>query len=99
MATPKRPRDPNQLAKLIVDISTGQAEEQDPTKGKNAAAVALGRLGGVKGGRARAESLSQVERAAIAQKAAKVRWAKTATARGAAESALSVPKKKVKVSR
>src|SRR5438105_6405830 len=97
MAKPKRPRDPNQLAKLIVDISTGQAQEQDPAEGKNAAAVALGRLGGVKGGRARAKKLSRVERVAIAQNAAKTRWAKT-TARGAAAPAPSVPKKKVKVS-
>jgi len=48
MATkPKRPRDPFQLAKLIGDISTGQVEDTDPNVGKNPAAVALGKLGGV----------------------------------------------------
>jgi hypothetical protein len=46
----------------------------DPDKGKNPHAVALGRLGGAKGGKARAAALSQARRKAIAQKAAKVRW-------------------------
>jgi hypothetical protein len=60
--TPKRPRDPNQLGKLIVDILTGQVEDavQVPApeaQQKNAAAVALGRMGGLKGGKARAEKL------------------------------------------
>ena len=57
---PKRPRDPNQLAKLIVDIATGQVEDREPTpeeRGKNPAAVALGKLGGAKGGPARANRL------------------------------------------
>lgn len=48
----KRPRDANQLAKLIVDIATGQVEDREPTpeeQGKNPAAVALGKLGGAKG--------------------------------------------------
>lgn len=45
------------------------------TTGKNPAAVALGRLGGLKGGKARAAKLSKRERRAIAQKAATVRWA------------------------
>jgi hypothetical protein len=50
MATrPKRPRDPFQLAKLIGDISTGQAEDEDPDAGKDPAAVSLGRKGGLKG--------------------------------------------------
>jgi hypothetical protein len=60
----KRPRDPNQLAKLIVDIATGQVEDREPTpeeQGKNPAAVALGRLGGLKGGLARAENLTSGE--------------------------------------
>ncbi len=47
---PKRPRDPNQLAKLIVDIATGEAEDVNPDAGKNRAAVELGRKGGQKGG-------------------------------------------------
>lgn len=75
MATrPKRPRDPNQLAKLIVGISTGEAEDQDPDAGKNPAAVALGKLGGIKGGTARAKSLSKKRRSEIAKKAAAIRW-------------------------
>jgi hypothetical protein len=74
----KRPRDPAQLAKLIVDIATGQVEDRAPTpeeQGKNPAAVALGRLGGVKGGAARAKKLSSRRKTAIARKAAKTRWA------------------------
>jgi hypothetical protein len=71
----KRPRDPAQLAKLIVDIATGEVEDRDESAaGKNPAAVALGRLGGKKGGIARAKSLSQKQRSAIARKAAKSRW-------------------------
>jgi hypothetical protein len=46
----------------------------DPNKGKNPAAVALGKLGGAKGGRARAEALSARRRKAIAKKAAEARW-------------------------
>jgi hypothetical protein len=45
---PKRPRDPNQLAKSIIYIATGQKPEIDPDEGKDAAAVALGRKGGLK---------------------------------------------------
>lgn len=74
---PKRPRDANQLAKSIVDIATGEAPPQpDPDEGKNPAAVALGRLGGLKGGKARAKKLSAEKRAAIARKAAAARWKK-----------------------
>ena len=77
MATkPKRPRDPFQLAKMIGDISTGQAEDQDPNAGKNPAAVALGKLGGVKGGVARAKALTKKRRSEIAKKAAATRWRK-----------------------
>jgi hypothetical protein len=47
----KRPRDPNQLAKLVVDIAIGEAEETVEDTGKDPAAVALGRKGGLKGGR------------------------------------------------
>lgn len=71
---PKRPRDTNQLAKFIVDLSVGEAKEPDKYKGKNPAAVELGRLGGLKGGKARAEKLSAKKRKEIAQKAAKKRW-------------------------
>ena len=70
MANPKRPKDTNERAKYIVDLLTGQAQEPDPNEGKNPAAVELGRLGGLKGGKARAKSLSEEERIAIAKKAA-----------------------------
>jgi hypothetical protein len=74
---PKRPMDPNQLAKSIVDIATGQKPDRDPTpeeQGKDPAAVARGRLGGVKGGEVRAARLDKSRRVAIAKKAAKSRW-------------------------
>jgi hypothetical protein len=75
---PRRPRDPNQLAKLIVDMATGQTPRDearpDPDAGKNPHAVALGRMGGAKGGKARAKKLSATKRKAIAKKAARARW-------------------------
>ena len=71
---PKRPRDVNQLAKAIVDIATGQEPEPKPEREKNPAAVALGKLGGAKGGRARAEALTPEQRSEIAKKAAAKRW-------------------------
>jgi hypothetical protein len=73
---PKRPRDTNQLAKFIADLATGEAEEPapQPDTGKNPAAVALGRLGGLKGGKARAAQLDPERRAEIAKKAAEKRW-------------------------
>lgn len=77
MSKPKRPRDVNQLAKLIVDISTGNAPP-DTEPAKNPAAVALGRLGGAKGGPARAAALSPAKRKAIAKKAAAKRWGSNA---------------------
>ena len=73
---PKRPRDPNQLAKLIADIATGSQTDTQADDGKDPAAVALGRKGGLKGGKARAESMSSEERSAIAKKAASARWKK-----------------------
>jgi hypothetical protein len=75
---PKRPRDPNQLAKLIVDMATGEFTEANPSAddNRNPAAVALGRLGGLKGGKARAAKLSPAERKTIARKAAAKRWSK-----------------------
>ncbi len=73
---PKRPRDINELAKSIVDIATGETPAMPPAdSGKNPAAVALGRLGGLKGGKARAEKLSKKQRSDIARRAAKSRWA------------------------
>jgi len=75
-STRKRPADTNQLAKAIVDEATGEAaEEGTPTDdGKNPAAVALGRLGGKKGGKARAAKLTKEERSEIAKNAARARW-------------------------
>jgi hypothetical protein len=73
MAKEKRPKDTNQLAKLIADIATGEAEQQ-PAETKNAAAVALGRLGGLVGGKARANKLTPEQRSEIAKKAAAKRW-------------------------
>jgi len=73
MANPKRPRDANQLAKSIVELSTGEAEEPNPDEGKDPAAVALGRKGGLKGGKARAAKMTNKERSEAAKKAAKAR--------------------------
>jgi hypothetical protein len=73
----KRPRDPNQLAKSIVDIATGEQEDREPTpeeQGKDPAAVSLGRRGGLKGGKARAKALSSKRLKEIAKKAAQARW-------------------------
>jgi hypothetical protein len=72
MAT--RPRDPNQLAKLILNIATGEAEDMVSPKRK--AASVKGRSGGLKGGNARAKTLNAAERAEIARIAAKARWKK-----------------------
>jgi hypothetical protein len=69
----KRPRDPIQLAKLVGDIATGQVEDREQDN-RNPAAVALGKLGGAKGGKARADKLSKRRRSEIAKKAATARW-------------------------
>ena len=78
----KMPSDVNQLARHVVDLATGEpiAEENLPVRRpeKNESAVALGRLGGLKGGKARAASLSPKKRSEIAAKAARSRWAKKA---------------------
>jgi hypothetical protein len=69
------PEDINQIAFRVVQQATGQMpKEQAPDPDKNPAAVTLGRLGGLKGGAARAKSLSQEERKRIAKKAALARW-------------------------
>lgn len=70
--TPKRPRDPNQLAKFIVDLATGENEAREPT-----AMEVRARKGGAKGGPARAASLTQEERSEIARVAAEARWKKS----------------------
>ena len=71
----KRPRDLNQLAKQIVDESTGQADPA-PEDTRDPLAVELGRRGGLKGGPARAKKLSPEERSEIARRAATARWKK-----------------------
>jgi hypothetical protein len=74
---PKKPEpDINQLAAHIVAQSTRQTQPDQPKPEKNPAAVALGRLGGLKGGKARAKKLSSHKRAEIARKAAESRWSK-----------------------
>ena len=65
--------DVNQNAFRMMLEATGQAPKTAPPE-KNPAAVALGKLGGAKGGKARAEALSPAKRTAIAKKAAKKRW-------------------------
>jgi hypothetical protein len=74
---PKRPRDLNQWAKKMLDIATGESIDRELTpeqEGKNPAAVALGRIGGLKGGKARAENMTARQRSLAARKAAKARW-------------------------
>lgn len=74
---PKRPGDANQVAKSVVDIATGQTDDDVPStkeRIKDAAAVSLGRRGGLKGGKARASALSPEQRTEIARKAALSRW-------------------------
>lgn len=73
MTSPKRPRDPNQLAKMIADLATGDVVERDPDEGKDKGAQSLGR----KGGAARAQSMTPERRAEIAKKAAAKRWGKS----------------------
>jgi hypothetical protein len=77
MTKPKRPRDTNQLAHMIAQLATGELDDIKTDDGKDPAAVSLGRRGGLKGGKARAKSLSVAKRKAIAQKAAAARWNKS----------------------
>ena len=65
---PKRPRDANQLAKLVVDVATGEVDDTVPVKAEGQ------RKGGLKGGKSRAKSLTAEQRKAIAKKAADARW-------------------------
>ena len=76
MPTRSSKLDLNQLAKAIVDEATGEAEKTPAPPVKNAAAVALGKLGGKKGGAARAAKLTPEQRSEIAKKAARGRWSK-----------------------
>lgn len=73
---PRRPRDTNQLAKFIVDISTGQIEEP-----KETAKMRAGRAGGLKGGQKRMAGLSAEQRRELAKRAAAKRWKKPAHSR------------------
>jgi hypothetical protein len=73
----RRTHDVNQVVKSIVDLATGNPITENPSPiapEKNPAAVALGKLGGMKGGKARAEKLSATRRSEIASKAAETRW-------------------------
>lgn len=70
----KRPADLNRLAASIVEDATTEQSPDDDLAGKDPAAVALGRKGGKKGGRARADKLTPEERSEAARKAAKARW-------------------------
>jgi len=73
----KKPTDINKLAKSIVEEATIEELLQKAVEdGKNPAAVMLGRLGGLKGGKARSKKLSPEQRSQIAQKAAQARWKK-----------------------
>ncbi len=79
---PKRPRDPNLLARSVVEDLIGERMDgspldrkaKPPEREKNPAAVALSKLGASKGGQARAASLSASKRKMIAKKAAAARW-------------------------
>lgn len=71
MANPKRPRDTNQLAKMIVALSTGDETEEELSPKQKA-----GQKGGLKGGKARKESLTPERRSEIAKGAARKRWSK-----------------------
>lgn len=73
----KRPRDLNALAASIVNEATDETPEPEPDDGKDPAAVSLGRRGGLKGGKARAEKLTPEQRSEIAKKAAATRWSRT----------------------
>lgn len=72
---PKRPRDPNQLAKFVVSVATGESKlPESIPDGKNVNAVNLGRLGGKKCGTARAKNLTSEQRKEFARRAALARW-------------------------
>ena len=72
----KNIRDTNVLASRIVEQATGESLPKPEDSKKNPAAVALGRLGGLKGGKARANKLTPEQRKEIAKKAATARWNK-----------------------
>ena len=96
-----KPRDANQAAKHILDQLTGDAPRAPAPASppeKNAAAVALGRLGGKKGGAARAAALTAERRSEIAKRAAAKRWGDSAPKtqdEAPAESQPAMPKRKI----
>jgi hypothetical protein len=71
---PKRPRDPNQLAKMIVDIATGEAEDAVSASKRSPSKK---RIGGSTGGKVRAKRLTRKQRREIARLAAAARWKKS----------------------
>jgi len=73
MQRTKMPRDPNQRAKAVVDLATGQ-RSPEPVHEKDPAAIARGHLGGIKGGHARAAKMTAEQRSESARRAAKARW-------------------------
>jgi hypothetical protein len=75
MQKTRMPRDPNQRAKAVVDLATGQ-RSPEPVPEKDPAAIARGHLGGIKGGHARAAKMTPEQRSESARRAAKARWAK-----------------------
>jgi hypothetical protein len=70
----RKPRDLNQLPAAIVESATSDEPRPGPDEGKDPAAVSLGRRGGLKGGKARAEKLTAQERSEAARHAAQKRW-------------------------
>jgi len=74
MKTKKTPVELNKLAAFIVDQATNEEPEPEEAPAKNPAAVALGKLGGLKGGKVRAERLTSERRTEIAKRAAQARW-------------------------
>jgi hypothetical protein len=79
MQRTKMPRDPNQRAKAVVDLATGQ-RSPEPVREKDPAAIARGRLGGVIGGKKRAANMTAEQRSESARIAAKARWEKDRSA-------------------
>ena len=73
MQRSRMPRDPNQRAKAIVDLATGQ-RTPEPIREKDPAAIARGHLGGILGGKARAAKMTAEQRSESARRAAKARW-------------------------
>ena len=78
----KRPRDPNQLAKWIVDQSTSEGPQPEPVTAPAAPVnlseymAAIGRKGGAIGGKRRLKTMTKEQRSKVAAKAAKTRWGK-----------------------